>query len=335
LIHIGKKGDGMAKSISPSWQSVLEMIIQIPGERQRLVNALGINPMTLNRWLKEGTHPNRNHLIALLQNVQPQHRQELREAMQHTIPEVENWIRDESPEQISAEFYIQILNDRASLIEIKRSRELLDKIIKQALLQLDPHQIGMAITLVQCMPPSKNGKIRSLRERTGQGTSPWIADLENLSIFLAMESLAGYVVQNQHPSSIEDLRKETLLPAYQTDFEISAAAAPIMLDGNIAGCLLASSFEVGHFTQQRLSLLSAFSDLISLALDPTDYYPHEIIQLGVLRYQNANEQREIFQSFRSRVQQKLTESYQNKTPLKYTEAEKCVWSELEDLVLVS
>src|ERR1700730_13422554 len=133
LINIGKKGDGMAKSISPSWQSVLEMIIQIAGERQRLVNALGINPMTLNRWLKEGTHPNRNHLIALLQNVQPQHRQELREAMQQTIPEVENWIRDESAEQISAEFYIQILNDRASLIEIKRSRELLDKIIKQAL----------------------------------------------------------------------------------------------------------------------------------------------------------------------------------------------------------
>jgi len=335
FINMSKKGDGMTRSTSLSWQSVLQSIIQIPGERQRLVNALGINPMTLNRWLRDGTQPNRNHLIALLQNVQPQHRQELREAMKQSIPDVESWIRDENPEHISAEFYIRILNDRASLIEVIRSRELLDKIIRQALIQLDPHQIGMAITLAQCMPPRKDGKIRSLRERMGQGTPPWIADLENLSIFLAMESLAGYVVQNQRPASIEDLRKETLLPAYQTEDEVSAAAAPIMLDGNIAGCLLASSIEVGHFTQQRLSLLSSFSDLISLALDSKDYYPHDIIQLGVLRHKKAEEQRAILQTFRSRVQQKLTESYQNKTPLRYLEAEECVWSELEDLVLVS
>jgi len=324
----------MPRSTSPTWQSVLQTIIEVPGERQRLVNALGINPMTLNRWLKEGTQPNRNHLIALLQNVQPQHRQELRDAMKHSILEVENWTRDEDPAQITTEFYIQILNDRASLIEVIRSRELLNKIIKQALIQLDPHQIGMAITLAQCMPP-KDGKIRSLRERMGQGTPPWIADLENLSIFLAMESLAGYVVQNQRPSSIEDLNKESLLPAYQTENEVSAAAAPIMLDGNIAGCLLASSIEVGHFTQERLSLLSAFSDLVSLALDPKDFYPHEMIQLGVLRHRNADEQRVILRDFRALVQQKLVESYQSKTSLTYIVAEERVWRDLEDKVLVS
>src|ERR1700676_1917096 len=116
-----------------------------------------------------------------------------------SVPQGGGWMKKEDPQQISPDFYFQILNDRAALIEIIRKRELLIKIIKQALIQLDPHQRGMAITLAQCMPPGKNGKIRSLRERMGQGTYPWDSDLENLSIFLANESLAGYVAQNQLP----------------------------------------------------------------------------------------------------------------------------------------
>jgi hypothetical protein len=335
IVNIGHKGEGMPRPTSQSWQSILERSIQLPGERQRLVTALGINPMTLNRWLKAETQPNRNHLIELLRYVQPQYRQELRDAMRASYPEIDSWVVDENPEQISAEFYIQILNDRATLIETTRNREILDKIIKQALIQLDPHQLGMAITLVQCMPPTKDGKIHSLRERMGRGTPPWIADLENLSIFLAMESLAGFVVQYQRPASIEDISKETLLPAYQTDYEVSAAAAPIMLDGNIAGCLLASSTEVDHFTQQRLTLLTAFSDMTSLALESKDYYPPKMIQLGILRHRDAEEQRKILRTFRSRVQEKLMEGYHNQTPLTYSQAEECVWSELEELVLIS
>jgi GAF domain-containing protein len=243
-------------------------------------------------------------------------------------------MKNEDLAQISTEFYLQILNDRATLIEIIRKRELLIKIIKQALIQLDPHRLGMAITLAQCMPPGKNGKIRSLRERMGQGSYPWDSDLENLSIFLANESLAGYVAQNQLPSSIEDLSKETLLPAYQTEDEISAAAAPIMLEGKIAGCLLASSVEIGHFTQQRLSLLASFSDLVSLALDPDEFYPRETIQLGVLRYNHATEQRAILRAYPRLVQNKLVESYQTSHPLTYLEAEEIVWGELENQVLL-
>lgn len=242
-------------------------------------------------------------------------------------------MKNEDLAHISTDFYLQILSDRATLIEIIRKRELLIRIIKQALIQLDPHELGMAITLALCMPPGNHGKIRSLRERMGQGTFPWNADLENLSIFLASESLAGYVAQTRLASSIEDLSKETLLPAYQTEDEMSAAAAPIMLEGKIAGCLLASSAEIGHFTQQRLTLLSSFSDLVSLALDPGEFYPTEIIQLGVLRYKHAVEQRAILRRYPGLVQTRLIESYQTPHPLTYLEAEELVWSELENQVL--
>lgn len=242
-------------------------------------------------------------------------------------------MKNQDAANISTEFYLQILSDRATLIEIIRKRELLTKIIRQALMQLDPHELGMAITLALCMPPGKHGKIRSLRERMGQGTAPWNADLENLSIFLASESLAGYVAQTQLAASIEDLSKETLLPAYQTEDEVSAAAAPILLEGKIAGCLLASSAEIGHFTQQRLTLLASFSDLVSLALDPGEFYPPEIIQFGVLRYKQADEQRAILRKYPSLVQTRLIESYQSSHPLTYLEAEEIVWGELENQVL--
>ncbi len=325
----------MPQSITPSWQSVLQRIVRLPGERQRLINELGINPMTFNRWLKAEYQPNRNHLAALLQHVSPQYRQELLEAVRSEHPDFEGWAQEDNHDQLSADFYINILDIRATMMEVKRNREIQDKILKQALIQLDPLRLGMAVTLVQCMPPQPDGKIHSLRERIGRGTPPWVADLENLSIFLAMESLAGYVVQNQHPASIDDLNEETLLPAYQTEHETSAAAAPLLYEGNIAGCLLASSTEVGHFTQARMELLSAFSNLLALGLDASEYYPHSMIQLGVVRFQNADEQRKLLRNYRLRVQERVKESSRDQHPLTYLEAEEAVWAEFEEQVLFS
>ena len=106
-----------------------------------------------------------------------------------------------------------------------------------------------------------------------------------------------------------------------------------MLEGKIAGCLLASSTETGHFTQQRLTLLASFSDLVSLALDPDEFYSPEIIQLGVLRYKQADEQRTILRRYPGLVQAKLIQSYQTSRPLTYLEAEEIVWGELENQVL--
>ncbi len=323
----------MPKSSTTSWQSVLQRIVRQPGERQRLIHALGINPMTFNRWLKAEYQPNRNHLAALLQHVPPQYRQELLEAIKSEHPNFDGWVQEENRDQVSTDFYIEILDIRATMIEAKRNREIQDKILKQVLVQLDPHRLGMAVTLVQCMPPQADGKIHSLRERIGSGSPPWIADLENLSIFLAMESLAGYVVQNQRSASIDDLSQERLLPAYQAEHEISAAAAPLLYEGNIAGCLLVSSTEIGHFTQPRMELLNSFSNLLSLGLEPSEYYPHSMIQLGVVRYQNAEEQRALLRNFRLRVQQKIRESSQEHIYLTYPEAEKAVWAEFEQQVL--
>jgi hypothetical protein len=258
----------------------------------------------------------------------------LREAIQDDHPDLDGWNSEVDQGRISTEFYVEILDNRAGIMEATRNREIVEKVLKQALLQLDPHRQGMAITLAQCMPPRADGKIHSLRERAGKGTPPWTADLENLSIFLAMESLAGYVVQNQHPSSIEELSREKLLPALQDEFEVSAAAVPLLYEGNIAGCLLASSTVAGHFTRQRMELMTDFANLLTVGMGATEFYPHTYVQLGILRYESAAQQRAVLRAFRDRVQKLMIQQARNRTPIKYSEAEELVWAELEEEVVI-
>jgi transcriptional regulator with XRE-family HTH domain len=309
-------------SVSPSWQSILQRLIKTPAERQRLATALGVTAMTLSRWANGESNPQRPHLIRLVQAVHPHHRPELLEALKQNYPDIDSWLRENAVEQVPSEFFAQVLNARTTTIESLRFWQIGEMVLKQALNQLDPNQLGMSITLIQCMPPHADGKIRSLRERMGKGTLPWTADLEQMALFLGMESLAGYVVESGRVQSIEDLRKHHLVPGYQSEFEISAAAHPIWLAGRVAGCLLASSTQVGYFSQQRIALLGVFSDLASLAFDPSEFYSPSQIELRPMPPPEV--QRRVLTSFRQRVARL---QYQRR--LNSTEAEREAWREIE------
>lgn len=314
-----------------SWQSILHRIIRTPAERQRLATALGVSTMTLTRWANENSKPQHLHLIHLVQMVSPQHRSELLDALKQDYPDIESWLQDDTDEQLPSDFFAQVLSVRATIIESLRFWQISEMVLKQALAQLDPNRLGMSITLVHCMPPYQGGQIRSLRERLGKGTPPWTADLEHLSIFLGMESLAGYVVQYRRPASIEDLSKDHLLPAYQTEFEVSAAAHPIWLEGRIAGCLLASSTQVNYFSQQRLALLGIFSDIISLALDEDEFYSPNLVDLRIMP--RPEKQRPHLATFRQRAAQTLLDAAQHHEHLSNFEAEQIAWSQLEEILL--
>src|SRR5213082_2685077 len=58
-----------------------------------------------------------------------------------------------------------------------------------------------------------------------------------MALFLGMESLAGYAVEARRVVNVDDLTKEKLLPAYRTEFEVSAAAHPILLGEILPGAL--------------------------------------------------------------------------------------------------
>lgn len=318
---------------SSSWQNILQNILKLPGERQRLATALGLSPMTLTRWANGESNPQRPHLIHLLQAVQPQYREVLLESIEIIYPDIQSWLKDNTSEQIPAEFFAQLLNIRTTTTEALRFWRISELLLKQVLTQLDPHQLGMSITLVQCMPPSPlhGDKICSLRERSGKGTYPWSADLEHLALFLGMESLGGYAAESRHIVNVDDLRKDKLLPAYQTEHEVSAAAHPIMLGGRVAGCLSASSTQVAYFTQSRQALLAAFSDLASLAFEKDDFYPPSMIELKVMP--KPEYQRPILSTFRQRVSNALTAASHQRIHISNLEAELKVWQELEEELL--
>ncbi len=313
-----------------SWQSILQQMIKTPGEHERLAEAIGLSQMTITRWAKGRSNPQRPHLTRLVKVVQPQYREDLIEALEPTYPEIQSWLKDEVSEQIPADFFTQILSMGTTAPDALRFWRISVLILKQALTQLDPHQYGMSITLAQCMPPSPyhNNKIVSLRERVGKGTYPWSADLEHLALFLGMESLGGYATEMRHIVNVDDLSKDKLLPAYQTENEVSAAAHPIMLGGLVAGCLSASSTQVGYFTQARQALLITLSDLASLAFEKEEFYPPEMVELHVMP--RPEFQRPILAKFRHKVSKTLTNAAHQRLPMSNLEAEQRVWREIEE-----
>ncbi len=311
----------------PTWSIVLQGILKSSAERQRLSSALGVTTMTLSRWASGESKPQRNHLIHLLQVILPHQRQELLEALEQYFPELPSWLAEDFSEQIPASFFAHVLNIRTTTTEGLRFWRISDMILKQALTQLDPHNLGMAIKLIQCMPPSIDGKIRSLRERAGKGSLPWTADLEHDVLFLGLESMSGYATEVRHIVSDGDLRTGKTFPAFQDVHELSAAAHPIRFEGRIAGCLLASSVQAEYFTQPRLNLLTTFSDVIALAFDKSDFYPPNQVELRVMPPPLI--QRPILATFRQRVTTRFQQVMHHQQQLTNAEIELQVWQDLE------
>ena len=317
----------------PDWQAVLQKIIQSTKERQRLATALGINIITLSRWVKADSHPQRSYLLRLVKVVQPVHRAEMLSALVRAYPDMHDKFMEEIAETVPPSFFRQILKDRASIIETLRPWQISGAVLNEALKLLDPHQLGMAVTAALCMPPV-DGKIRSLREHGGRGTAPWNADLEQQSVFLGLNSLAGHVVIFGRAASVPDVRKERYIPVFghPANWELSAGAAPIWLQGKIAGCLLAASLQLEHFTQERMDLLMTFASIFSLALNPAEFYDHQAVQLRYVPRPPTQE--EYLKSFRQRVTQLMITSAQQGNPLSNAEAEKNAWQAIEEELLL-
>jgi hypothetical protein len=309
---------------------VLQGIIAPPKERQRLASALGVNVITLMRWAKQDSQPQRSHLVQLVKVVQPHQRADLLNALLVAYPEMQNKFKEQSAEGIPASFFRQILRDQATIIETLRSWQLSLNILNEALDVLDPNRLGMAITPAICMPPGPDGKIRSLREHGGRGTLPWSADLEHQAIFLGMNCLAGHVMQIGRAASVQDVQKEKYIPvfAHPADLEHSAGAAPIWLEGKIAGCLLAACIRTEHFTQARLDLLVQFASVFALALSPGDFHEHSQVHLRYIP--RPSYQEEYLKTFRQRVNQLMAQAGREGHLLSNARAEQQAWQDIEE-----
>src|SRR5205085_7945850 len=126
--------------------------------------------------------------------------------------------------------------------------------------QLDPNNLGMAITIAYCMPPSGVAqKVRSLRQVAGRGTLPWNTYLDQEPLFLGIEALAGYAVTVGHLVAVQSRTEMTQVSVRWEKWEESAIGSPIMLGGRIAGCLIVSSTQPGYFLEFRQKLIGQYT----------------------------------------------------------------------------
>ncbi len=318
-----------------SWRAVLGSSIEILEERQRIAREIGVNPVTLVRWVKQESTPRPQHLQRLV-SVLPQKRDILIPLIELEFPgfarQMQNGSQEQAIQEIPLEFYARVLHTQAMIPRALRFTSLCDLILGQMLHHFDPSRFGIAVIVASCMPPSRGHRIRCLRERIGRGTPPWENYLEQQAVLLGAESLAGYAVNEAHIVFNPDLRNPlTTSPGYRGPGELSAVAAPIMRGGNVAGSLLMSSAQLHFFSPKQLQIIQSYAELLGLAFEDLDFYPSEYIDLWPLP--KAQEQQSQLKDFRRQVLDLLMEATRDQRSLSISEAELLVWQHFEELFL--
>ncbi len=317
-----------------SWRALLNEIISNTREKQRLAEELGVQPITLTRWVSGESEPRQQNLRHLL-NVLPQHRDQLLILLKKEkgLDDVLDDFQEDTLSEIPSQFYGKILVSLASATSNLRFWTISELILQQALEQLDPNQQGIAIRVATCMPPSgPQQKVRSLRERIGRGLPPWHGNLEQNGMFLGAESLAGNVITLCRPNIIENVDEEHNLPAAREEYEKSCAIYPILYAGRIAAVFLVSSTQYNDFLPpSRTTLVQQFADLMALAFEPEDFYTTEQISLGVMP--PAEIQKPHFTKFRSMMLETLLDASRRGIALDNMQADLSVWKRMGELLL--
>lgn len=314
------------------WREFLGSIISNASERDRIASEIGVHSITLSRWVSGESSPRPHNMRQLLRAMPKQQRQQFQSLLEKVSSDVSDFDIDTSEQEISYKFIMEVLDARASIPDLLRFWSITRLVLQQALRQLDPERVGLAITVVRCMPP-RDGKIRSLREGVGLGTPPWGGDLEEKALLLGAESLAGHVTVSCRLEHIGDLKaNKTFLPAYQVEHEVSAVACPIMYACRVAGCLLLSSTQQDYFAPEaRLSLVRGYTNLVSLAFNPEEFYDPEKIALHIMP--PPFRQQDFFDGFRQRVLKRMQKSAVLEQRLASTEAEHQEWLQIEKSLL--
>lgn len=323
----------MVKPIT--WREVLGYIIEDANERQRIAHALGINPITLDRWANYTSKPRVQNLRMLLA-VLPDYRNDMVESLSAEFPDLltvmEGNVINESAQEIPSEFYTHVLNAYVQTPRAQRFWLLSTTIIQQALGQLGSRDAGIAISIVQCVSPLQGHTVRSLRLRIGRATPPWQTNLEQNPIFLGAESMAGFAVMHQRPLIIENREERSnIYPAHWIEWEESAAAYPIMHAGMIAGSLVVSGTRAHYFVPFRRSLIQNYARLMTLAFEPGDFYPPEQVDLRLMPHYSSQEKYLV--QFRQRVSEVMLQAAKNHQPIDLFQAQDRVWRQMEDELL--
>jgi GAF domain len=330
---------------SQVWRSLLGALIEEQDNLSRIADVSGIRQGTLQRWVQKLADPSFIELQALLA-VLPEHRQGLLDQVRVEFPDFTYSDRPENGfterragrfprKYIPSAFYDRVLYTYTTSLPSLRFWSICNLALKQALIQLDPERLGMAISVAQCMPPSQGGKVRCLWERLEVGTPPWRADLTQKTLFLGVESLAGYAVATNYPAVIQNLAENAdHLPARRVEHRESVASFPLLLGGYVAGCLTVSSVEKDFFSYARLDLIESYTRLLMPAFHNEHVWEQDAIDLSIMP--SAEVQMSHMETFRQRVNETLISAASRDEPMTMLEAELSIRQQMvEELLQLS
>jgi transcriptional regulator with XRE-family HTH domain len=320
------------------WRELLGKIIADHQERIRIATALGINAATLVRWANGETNPRLQNLHALLKFLPAKYRDQMSALILQEFPEflpvADDTEQDVLAGKIPSDFYASVLDAVTVTREEQRFFTISNRILSQALGQLDPNNLGIALSVALCVPPSTGQKVRSLREVVGRATPPWQSTLSQGALFLGIESLAGYALAKGRVYVAENRTDQLgFYTVRWEEWEESAVACPIMREGRYAGCLVASSTQPGYFLLYRQALVGRYAQLLTLAFEPEDFYEQQDIQL--LPMPSRQVQFDRATNFRMRLSQAILEASRGGSVMDIKQAERLVWQQLEEELLNS
>ncbi|WP_172631988.1 GAF domain-containing protein [Dictyobacter arantiisoli] len=314
-----------------TWRVFLGTLIVDPHERQRIADAIGINPVTLIRWTTNKSNPRPDSLRRLVE-VLPLQREALKALIIKEYPNAFHTLQQkEELIDVSATFYAHVLNSYTSNPSHVRTRNICALILQQILKHLDPHEKGMITLVAQCMPPREGRYVRSLRQTIGRGTHVLGGNLiENHTQFFGAESQAGHALNTLHPIVIQSrAEKERLFPLHAWEVEESSVAYPILLADQTVGVFCLASTQARLFTQAHLDILQKYVYLLTLAFDAAQFFALSDLALGVMP--PRPQQLSFITQFKQRmIHMQLMHEH---SPLPHAQAELLIWQDLEEELL--
>ena len=257
-----------------TWREMLGILVNENQDVQQVAMEVGVNPMTITRWINGISTPRPNNLRQLPEVVPARYREQFIMLLQKEFSGFsleKNQVESVVPEIPSA-FYASVVNVATTSPQVLRSSSICTSVLQQILRHLDPQKKGLQALIIECMPSASGEKVRSLRLLQGRGTTPWSVHTENIMLLLGAESLAGRSVTTGHMTVAQSKRElETQFPIHQVPYAHSVAAFPLLLFDRVAGCLYITSTQEGYFIPSILEIVHQYADLLGLALEQAKF----------------------------------------------------------------
>lgn len=310
-----------------TWRELLAASLKNPREQRRIARITKADNETLLAWSRNTQSPDVGQLHALLKAM-PQHQMLLRILIVEEFEDFDEE-RDDAPTQASLmAFSSHLLELSATVPEQSRFWSICTAVLSEALQQLDPDQLGISISIVQCMP-SQAGIVSCLRESITLGSTPWFEQIQVRTRFLGAESLAGAAVSSGLIQVITNSNQEQQLAINLPEHTVSAVALPITYGKRVAGCFLMASTQAGYFSSTaRQELIENYRAMLTLAFSPDNFYePAQIMLQTMPAFQ---EQQPYLSAFQQRIAATLKTAFSTNRIISYLEAQQHVCSQIAE-----